>query len=297
MLIVERLSQPEHFTEVEQSIATYLLNIGREIEKKSARSISAELFVSPSTISRFCQLLGFSGFSEFQEDYLKEIRYLESNVQSINPNNPFTIYDKNVALANKIATLFKETIDETVGLLHHDVLQKGINIVNQSTEIYVTTAGDATEMARTFRNRCLKIGKKVVVEERNDNAFFQACFASAESCFILISYSGETEQLLKIAEKLKSRGIATIAITSFGDNRLSRLTDLTLSVSTYEKLIDNLGNFSSLLSIQFVLDILYTSLFNQQREANYKNRIAVSRAFEQRRKSTNPIINDRKEDA
>ena len=54
MLLFEKLSDQNQMTELEKSIANYFLNIGYDIEHRSSRSIANELFVSPSTISRFC---------------------------------------------------------------------------------------------------------------------------------------------------------------------------------------------------------------------------------------------------
>lgn len=292
MLIVEKLSNQQKMTETEINIAQYLLNIGHDIKNNSTRSIAKELFISPSTVSRFCQLIGFSGFSEFQQHYLEEIRYLESKFQSIDPNQPFNEIDKNKRLASKVGALYKETIEDTVELLHHDSLQKAERMLHTARELYVGSAGDTFDLANVFKNRCLKIGKKVTVEIRNDNLFYQACYAPNDSCFILISYSGETAMILKVAEKLRERQIPTIVITSYGDNQLSQLFETVLYISTHEKLVENLGNFSSLLSVHFILDVLYASIFNTCRQENYENRIRAAYEFEQARKSKNPLIRD-----
>lgn len=292
MLIIEKLAQQHKMTEIEKSIAQYMLNVGHEMKDKSARSIAAELYVSPSTVSRFCQLLGFSGFSEFQKNYLEEVHYLESKFQLIDPNQPFDRADKNKRLAGKMGALYKETIEDTIELFHHDSLQRVERMLNVAENLYVGSAGDTFDLANVFKNRCLKIGKKVTVEIRNDNLFYQACYVAHNSCFILISYSGETAMILKVAEKLKERNIPTIIITSYGENRLSQLFDTVLYISTHEKLVENLGNFSSLLSVHFILDVLYASIFNANREEHYNHRTRISYEFEQMRKSQNPLIKD-----
>ncbi|MFC3929024.1 MurR/RpiR family transcriptional regulator [Streptococcus caprae] len=292
MLLFERLSDQTAMTELEQSIADYFLNVGYELGQKSSRSIAAELFVSPSTVSRFCQQVGYSGFSAFKDAYLKELDYLDRNTQQVDPNRPFTAKDKNKALANKIATLYKDTVDDTFDLVEHDSLQQATRMLLQAKTIIIGAAGDPLEMAETFKNRMLKIGKAVQVERRADNFFFQAYNAKPDVCFILLSYSGEVETLLKTADLLQHRGIPSLAITSYGNNQLARLADVTLYLSTREKLVDNLGNFSSLLSLSFLLDVLYANVFTQTYQGNYQQRKDVSRAFEEHRKSDNPIIDD-----
>lgn len=292
MLLFERLSNQSQMTDLEKSIADYFLNIGYEIENKSSRAIAGELYVSPSTISRFCQLVGFSGFNNFKSAYLKDLSYLESNFQKINPNIPFTAKDKNISLAKKISALYTETIADTLGLMHHDSLQKATQLLLTHQNIFVGAAGDPLEMAETFKNRMIKIGKNVQVERRADNLFYLASTADQTTCFILISYSGGVETILRTAKVLKERQIPFFVLTSYGSNHLSEISPLVLYLSSREKLVDNLGNFSSLISVSFLFDVLYANVFSKDLEKNHTQKVAIVRDYERKRRSDNPIIND-----
>lgn len=292
MLIRERLLSQEGMTSVDVLLADFFINSGREIEAMSSRFIAKKLFVAPSTVSRFCQFIGFSGYSDFKIEFLKELDYLERNFLDINPNLPFTDRDINIGLASKIAVLYKETIEDSLSLLHHDSLQAATKVISSAKLIYFGMVGDAFEMAETFKNRMIKIGKTVIVERRSDNLYYAACQASRDSCFILVSYSGETELLLKVAKQLRNRRISTIVLTSFGDNTLSSMFDIVIHLSTREKLIENLGNFSSLISVSFVLDTLYASVFQTNYDGYYKMKCNLSHTYENKRHSTNPLLND-----
>ncbi|MFR1755303.1 MAG: SIS domain-containing protein [Thomasclavelia spiroformis] len=57
---------------------------------------------------------------------------------------------------------------------------------------------------------------------------FQAAQSNKDHCAILISYSGETNEVIAAAELLKRRKVPMIAITSFGESRLSKLCDYVL---------------------------------------------------------------------
>lgn len=292
MLIKERLSSQEEMTAVDKLLADYFLKSGREIKLMSSRAIASQLYVAPSTVSRFCQEIGFSGYNDFKEAFLAELDYLDKNFQDIDPNFPFTEKDMNIGLASKMATLYQETVEDSLSLLHHDSLQAATRILTQASLIYFGMVGDTFEMAETFKNRMIKIGKTVIVERRSDNLFYAACQAGEDACFVLISYSGETESLLKIAEKLRRRKIPTIVLTSFGDNSLSNMFETVIRLSTREKLVENLGNFSSLLSVSFVLDVMYASVFQRAYSKHYETKRDLSHAFEQKRHSSNPLLED-----
>ena len=292
MLIRERLLFQENMTEVDKTLANFFIDSGRRVEKLSSRTIASTLFVAPSTVTRFCQFLGFSGYSDFKLAFLKELDYLERNFLNINPNFPFTENDINVALASKIATLYKETVEDSLSLLHHDSLQAATKLLSNAAIIYLGMVGDTFEMAETFKNRMIKIGKTVIVERRTDNLYYSACQVPKDACFILISYSGETESLLKVAKLLQNRKIPTIVLTSFGENALSSMFDIVIWISTREKLIENLGNFSSLISVSFILDTLYASVFQKHYTKNYQTKCDLSQMYEQKRRSLNPLLND-----
>ena len=292
MLIRERLLFQENMTEVDKTLANFFIDSGRRVEKLSSRTIASTLFVAPSTVTRFCQFLGFSGYSDFKLAFLKELDYLERNFLNINPNFPFTENDINVALASKIATLYKETVEDSLSLLHHDSLQAATKLLSNAAIIYLGMVGDTFEMAETFKNRMIKIGKTVIVERRTDNLYYSACQVPKDACFILISYPGETESLLKVAKLLQNRKIPTIVLTSFGENALSSMFDIVIWISTREKLIENLGNFSSLISVSFILDTLYASVFQKHYTKNYQTKCDLSQMYEQKRRSLNPLLND-----
>ena len=205
MLIRDRLLDQSEMTEIEIDVANYFLEAEYKLKSLSSRSIAKELFVAPSTITRFCQWLGFEGYNAFKEAYLTEVAYLNTNFQNIDPNKPFNKRDQNLAIASRIAGLYQETVHDSLSLLNHDILQKATRILEKSNNIQFGVVGDAYEMAETFKNRMIKIGKQVTIERRLDNLYFTALQASNETCFVLISYSGETESILKVAEVLKQR--------------------------------------------------------------------------------------------
>ena len=138
----------------------------------------------------------------------------------------------------------------------------------------------------------LRIGKNVIVESKMDQAYYLASFSSNENVFLMISYSGETEVLLRVAHKLKERKIPFIALTSYGDSTLHKLANETVYVCTREKLNENLGDFGMNLSVLYILDILYATVFNENYKQNFENKVIISHEFQINRNTQNPILKD-----
>lgn len=292
MLIKEKLKDTHTFSEIEKCIAQYILNINLNIKKESVRHIAEHTYTSPSSVMRFCQKLGFEGYVDFREAYIQEIEYLSSHFQDIDANFPFQPNDKNVVIANKIGILYEETIKDTLALIHHDTLQQAANMLEKAKNIYVCSSGASKDIAKVFKDNMLKIGKTVISYHNTSDIYYEACFQDQTSCFIIISYSGETSRAVRVAQKLKERHIPMIAITSYGHNTVTNLCECCLYISTRQKLITNLGNFSINLSILYILDILYANCFHFHYQKYLSDKIKYSQEMEIDRKSDNPILKD-----
>ena len=280
MLISDKLKTFD-FTDSEKEIVKYFLNQKEEIENKSTREISKKLYCSPSSIIRLCQKLGFTGFEEFKKMYIEELHYLDSNFSSINPSIPFLTEDNIQTISNKMCSLYHEIIDDTHSLLNHDVLRKSLNLLKNNKNIYIISSSSQNDLASTFRDKMARIGKHVNIYQHIDESYYEACYLNkGDACFILISYTGETQNCVRMARKLNERNIDFITITSFGTNTLSSLSYCILHVSTREKIRNNLGTFSMNLSTLYLLDLLYSMYFSLNYEENKKKKIEIADEYE-----------------
>lgn len=109
---------------------------------------------------------------------------------------------------------------------------------------------------------------------------------------IIISYSGETAQMLTIARRCKKSGTPILALTSFGENSLTNYADCKLTLSTKESIYQNLGDYASHLSVTLLLDILYSEYFRENYQKNYHYKLERAQELERNRTSTNPILLD-----
>lgn len=75
-MIIEKLMKQTDFTEVEKSIADYLLKNGFDVENMSILSLAQVTFSSPATITRFCQKLGWKGIKNFKFCFIQNMKFL-----------------------------------------------------------------------------------------------------------------------------------------------------------------------------------------------------------------------------
>lgn len=280
MLIRDKLKSFK-MTDSENIIIDYFLEQKENLAKKSAREISRQLYCSPSTIVRLCQKLGFSGFDEFKEQFLQEQRYLQLNFAHVDSNYPFDSNDSIQTIAGKINMLYQEIIQDTYSLLQHDSIRQALNVLKQNKSVYIVASSSQIDIAYTFKDKMSRIGKHVSVFHDMDEAYYESCYLQQRAaCFILISYTGETQNCIKMAKKLNERCIDFITITSFGTNTLSSLSSCILYVSTRERIRDNLGSYAMTLSTLYLLDVLYSLYFSLDYEKNKTQKIRIAEEFE-----------------
>ncbi|MDO4467382.1 MAG: MurR/RpiR family transcriptional regulator [Bacillota bacterium] len=293
MLIKDRLETTK-FSNSEQAIVDYILEKRIEIRNMTTKQIAQAVFTSPSLLVRIAKKLGFAGWKELQDAYVKECAYLDSHQTNIDANRPFEKKDTILSIANKLAELKKETIDETLSLLSLDDMKKAVNIINQSRIVYVLAFSNNYLASQEFQRQMLRIGKQVITNSLPNETRFYAQSVKQDCCAIIISYSGETNELVNSAKVLKENKVPIIAITNIGDNTLSHYADCVLRMSTQEKLYSKIGNYTINESVSYILDVLYSSFFALNYEENFSYRKETSKSIEGRRFSTVHILQEEK---
>ncbi len=295
MLIIDKLMQSENFSRGEELIAEFILQAGDGLRTYSARSIAKETYTSPATVVNLCKKIGFQGFNQFKLEYLKELEYVNQNFGEIDANKPFEEGDAIPMIANKLGALYEETVKDTLLLLHHDMVQKAVRIMLESDGIHVYSYGTALNIAESFKEKMMKIGKNVYITNNLNYQRYEINCLSPKDCVLFISYSGETKSIIDMAKTCIRHKIPFITVTSYGENTLSNLCGINLYISTRESLTHNIANFNSNLSINLLLDILYASYFSMNYQKNYEYKLSVTSKSESRRSSTNPILKDKKQ--
>lgn len=162
MLIIEKLQAQDTYTTLERTIAAYFQAHAASLNQQSAHHIASMLYTVPSTITRFCQKLGFSGYPAFRQAVWQEYTYLQANHQNIDPHRPFSATDTDYQLAGKMNSLYQETIQDTYDLIDHETLERCISILEHAQTIHLVSLGAYTPLASAFQEKMVKIGKNVL---------------------------------------------------------------------------------------------------------------------------------------
>ena len=193
----------------------------KECEKLSIDDLALRCHVSRTTIMRFAQRLGLKGYTELKV-YLR-------------------IDNQNHQHQQTGLELVYRTYHEYMDIIKKKDLTHVIEMIAQSENAYVYGTGSiqnnvAAEIKRSF----LEVGKLFfTIQSMNETYAFESMMTSND-VIIMISYSGENQQLLDFAKKLKTKSVPIIAITATKDNTLSHIASESFYVDV-PNILDPLG--------------------------------------------------------
>ena len=285
MLLSEKMKQTD-FSNAESALVEYILAKGTAIEPLTIKEIAEANYVHPSTLIRVAKKLGYKGWLELREEFLAEQTYLQTYFEDVDANFPFQTNDGLMTIANKIASLERTTIDDTLSLLNHDELQKAKQLLLNAKQIKIFGSNANLLISQDFALKMRRIQKNVVMSQTMGEDAYEAFNSQEDTCAILISYTGENGFIMQIAKILQKQNIPIIALTSIGENTLASFSQAVLRMTTRERLYSKIGNFTINSSICYLLDVLYSCIFAEDYQKNLNHLIEVSELVDKRTTSS-----------
>ena len=268
-----------HFSPSEPIIIDYILKKGKDIKNMTIAQIANETYTSSPLFIRIAKKLGFDGWNEFKEAYLKELDYLYLN-QEVDANIPFVVNDDIMNIAYNLCVLERETIQGTYSLITHDDLQKAIRLLRDCKYIDVYSRSVHMHIVRSFQERMYILRRHVQLCSLSDELDSTYLMSNQNHCAIIISYSGHAPHIKHLIETLRKKQTSIIAITNLEDNELSLLADVTLRMSSRELIYTKIADFASSLSLKYILDILYSCIFSIHYQQNLDNCIQIAKELD-----------------
>lgn len=279
MSIIQKL-ETIHLSTSQKEVANFMLDKKLEIEKMTINELAHFTYTSPATIIRLAKKLGYDGYESLKKDFLEEQKYILTHFNNIDPNYPFNKKDTIQTISSKMTQLLKETAQDTLSLMKHDDLQKAVAILKKANVIHLSAISYSLLLGQTFQLNMNRLGKLVNICSINGEELFMNHLIHKEDCLLIISYSGQIEQMIQLARLAKRKNVPIIVITSVGNNELKKYGDVVLNISTREKLYSKIGGFVNENSIKLILDILYACYFELDYDDSLNKRITISKESE-----------------
>ena len=242
--------------ENERAIADVFLDRPQAALGMNVRDLAAELFVSPSTVVRFCQHLGFQGYRDFRQSLIYETAMYAEDVRHV---------DLDITRDNSLESIVEKTtlrnvmaLNETEKLLDMDTLRESVELIEKAECLLFFGIGASGTCAKDAYMKFLRVNKSCQMTEDYHAQLMLAKKSTRRDVGIIITYSGETTEMIECLHLLRQNQTPSIVITRFGKSSISRVADRILYMSAQEPLF-NISACASRIAQLNVIDILYTA--------------------------------------
>jgi len=248
-----------NFSKSQKRIADYFLQNAHHASGKTIDEVAERVGVSTATIVRFARSIGFSGYRDFIMRFTSGVTEISNGVDAM-PNYLDAIPGDSIGqIMGHIYATTKQSIEQTMAVSDEESIARAVTCMRKAKRIDFFGMSAGSIIAQDAQQKFLRINK---ISYAFSSSHIQATATSTltpEDVCVVISYSGETADTIRIAEISKERGACVISITKFGDNSISRLADINLFVSSPESEFRSSAT-GSRISQLCIIDILYTSL-------------------------------------
>ena len=260
MTVLEKLQQKKGFTPSECGIAEYLLAHRDELAGLTIQILARETYSSNATIIRMCKSLGFSGFRELRMALVKEQEAARYVVGTTDYTTPFRPTEPSAVVANRIYSLYKNTMDEVQAQLDMEVLEQIARTMMQAQRVFLFGLGDVKLTLHSFMNKMVKIDQFPILATENGEETSIALYLTRRDCAVFVTYSAQHESFAECLQQLKQHQVPIIVLTANPDCELVRASKLRVIVPDLER-EDKIATFYSQLTFEYLLNLIFALIY------------------------------------
>lgn len=244
-----------------RQVAQYLLENTNEIAFGTVAIISKDAGVHASTLVRFANAFGYSGFTEmqrvFQQKLLHESPSYSDRVRKARAINGKEIQTSSYGLLQQFAAANSVALDQLVTDIDAEQLVKSENIIRAADTIYIMGIRRAFVVASYFGYAIRHADRRAfLIDGIGGLTAEQSSSIRQDDALIAISFHPYAEETQKVAHEAVLKGIPVVLIT---DSELSPLaSQATTVLAIKDAEIDGIRSLSAALCVAQALSVSLT---------------------------------------
>ena len=221
---------------------------------------------SLSTVARFCQTLGYSGYREFRMEVASAIS------REAAERDRFGLADSDIspddAAADVVAKIaFHEVlaIEQTVQGLDVEVLDRVVDAIAGARHVDLYGFGASGLTAQDLQQKLARIGISASCSVDVHLALVTAALRKPGDVAIGISHSGLTSETIHALTVAREAGAMTVALTNSPDSPVTEVADAVLTTQARESPY-RMGAMSSRIAQLAVVDFVFVRVAQRRHE-------------------------------
>lgn len=196
----------EELNDLDKDILQFIISNPKAVLSLGIMDLADKVHASKSSVLRMTKKLGFSGYSELK--YF--LRHSEATSQTNHSERD--IFEKQA-----------DDIKKTLDYMQSVNLEPINEMLDKSQIVYCYATGFSQKNAvDEFSITMLNIDKRVLVLPNKTELDMVMPIVTKEDCVVVISLSGETDEIKENLSSFEVRKIPLLAVTAVGDNYFAR---------------------------------------------------------------------------
>ena len=199
---------------LELEILRYINSHKEDVANMSIHDLARTTFVSATTIIRLCKKLNLEGYSH--------LKYFLRDKASTRQQ------DENIYASRSLQDLLGEEladIERTAKGIDLDAVNEIATLMHQKTQIHFFAKGLTSIVFEYASRHLLSLSRHVTLYQDTHIAYIQAEHLTENDIVFLASLSGETEQVVRVAQVARARNAKVVVFTVNSTSRLAKLGD------------------------------------------------------------------------
>ena len=247
------ITSTREFSSSEQRIVDYILEHRDEAPTMTAAQLARRSSTSEATISRFCKRLGFDNYRSFQFSLGRDLTLKHDGLDL---DGEISLENVEDSLKSILATKMGE-LEATLRGIDGPTVSAVVKRLAGAGVIQIVAVGNTNSVALDATFKFSQLGLRCTTHEVSEIAVGFALTMQPKDVLLVISNSGRSQRLMRIAQAAKNRGACVIAITSDEQSPLARQASYVLRTVNHEALLTT-GDFAfSKISAMAIVETLY----------------------------------------
>jgi DNA-binding MurR/RpiR family transcriptional regulator len=219
---------------LESSVHNYIIKNINAVIYMTIRELADNSGVSTATVLRFCKKMDFKGYSELKA----------SMKLHLNKNSTLLIPPG----AEEILTFFKSIRNDEFD----EMINQAAQYIRDAERVFFAGAGSSGTLGRYGARFFSNVGK---FSNHIDDPYYPVSTDMVQSSVaIVLSVSGETPEILKLARQFVIHKCKVISITCNPDSTLAKLSDFIVPYHVSRILIESEYDITTQVPVIFILE-------------------------------------------
>lgn len=223
------------FNDLEMLVYHYIMEHKEEVKYMTIRALADAVHVSTSTVLRFCKKSGCDGYSEFR---VKFKMYLQEEKEK----QPAQDMEEILHFFHSVTS---EAYQQSIA-----VITEVVRHAKQLIFIGIGTSGILGKYGARYFSNLDKYSQHI------EDPYFPITTNLHDTVVIALSVSGETQQVIQLANRFKQHDYILISITNKSSSTLAKLSDYNLSYYVTERLVNQEYNITTQVPVIYLLETI-----------------------------------------